>query len=95
MSSNVVITILIICFIAWLIKQNNKNRVNCDQSSHNNITNKFYDSLANEVMLIRHKLAIIEMNQGKHELDYLSPEFIVHRLMSEPYNKKFALEIPY
>lgn len=89
MNSNVVITILIICFIVQLIKQNNKNRVNCDRFS-DNITNKFYDSLANEVMLIRHKLAVIEMNQGKHELDYLSPKFIIHRLMSEPYDKRFA-----
>ncbi|HAT4426825.1 TPA: hypothetical protein ACF74P_000702 [Legionella pneumophila] len=90
MSSSVVITILIICFLIWLIKQNNKKQINCGRSSHDNITNKFFDSLANEIMLIRHKLAIIEMNQGKHELDYLSPDFIVHRLMSKPYDKKFA-----
>ena len=91
MSSSVVITILILSFIAWIIKFNGKQMEdNGTSSSYDNITNKFYDVLANEIMIIRYKLAIIEKNQGKHELDHLLPHFITHRLMSEPYDQQFA-----
>lgn len=91
-----VITILILSFIAWLIKQNHKEKIvgtctTCEIiSSSDDISKKFYDVLANEIMIIRYKLAIIEKNQGQHELHHLYPNFIIHQLMTQPYVKQYA-----